>query len=156
MIETVYAVDFDGTLCVEKWPDIGEPNTALIEFLKFVRQEGGKVILWTCREGHLLAAALLWCKARGLEFDAVNDNLPERIAQYGNNCRKVSADVYIDDKAIGMYYPARRSEFCIFNGNEIVTADVNIKPNQTAEEQRKTGIKGALIRGLAAIRRRIR
>ena len=35
----------------------------------------------------------------GLEFDAVNENLPEMIEWYGNDCRKVFADVYIDDKA---------------------------------------------------------
>lgn len=41
--------------------------------------------------------ALQWCYAHGLDFDAVNDNLPAHIEKYGNNCRKVYADVYIDD-----------------------------------------------------------
>lgn len=27
-----------------------------------------------------------------------NENLPERIAQYGGDCRKISADYYFDDK----------------------------------------------------------
>ena len=31
-------------------------------------------------------------------FDAVNENLPERIALYNNDCRKIGADYYIDDK----------------------------------------------------------
>ena len=34
-----------------------------------------------------------------LEFDAVNDNVPEVIDYYGNNSRKISCDIYIDDKA---------------------------------------------------------
>lgn len=59
---------------------------------------GDKLILWTCREGALLDEAVLWCLNRGLKFDAVNDNLPEDIEKYGNNCRKVNADVYLDDK----------------------------------------------------------
>lgn len=30
----IIAVDFDGTLCFSKWPDCGEPNQALINYLK--------------------------------------------------------------------------------------------------------------------------
>ena len=28
------AVDFDGTLCYSKWPELGQPNLALIEYLR--------------------------------------------------------------------------------------------------------------------------
>ena len=38
--------------------------------------------------------------ARGLYFDAVNANLPERIAYFGGDCRKISADEYWDDRAV--------------------------------------------------------
>lgn len=34
-----------------------------------------------------------------LEFDAVNENLPEIIERYGSDGRKIYADVYIDDKS---------------------------------------------------------
>ena len=34
-----------------------------------------------------------------LVFDAVNDNLPEVKELYGNNSRKISCDIYIDDKS---------------------------------------------------------
>ena len=30
----------------------------------------------------------------------MNDNIPESIEKYGNNCRKVSADIYIDDRSV--------------------------------------------------------
>ena len=63
----------------------------------------GKVILWTCRVDDRLEAALAWCAEQGLVFDAVNDNLPELIEKYSSNCRKVCADRYIDDKAIGPF-----------------------------------------------------
>lgn len=97
---TIYAVDFDGTLCESVYPGIGSPNLALIEHLKKRRKQGNKVILWTCRCGQRLNEAVNWCWDRGLEFDAVNENLPEMIEWYGNDCRKIFADVYIDDKAI--------------------------------------------------------
>ena len=35
----------------------------------------------------------------GLLLDAVNDNIPESIEKYGSNCRKVSADIYIDGRS---------------------------------------------------------
>lgn len=46
-----YAVDFDGTLCENRWPEIGKPNQELIGYLVGRRQQGDKVILWTCRSG---------------------------------------------------------------------------------------------------------
>ena len=94
----VIAVDFDGTLCESKWPDIGKANTRLIEWLIRQQADGARLVLWSCREGDLLDHAVMWCLNRGLKFDAINDNTKERQEQYGNNCRKVSADIYIDDR----------------------------------------------------------
>ena len=96
----IYAVDFDGTLCKNSWPDIGKPNRVLIPALLELRANGDKLILWTCRTGDLLVEAVSWCKEQGLEFDAVNENLPEIIGQFGTESRKVFADVYVDDKVI--------------------------------------------------------
>jgi len=98
--EDVIATDFDGCLCTNAWPEIGEPNNAKIDELIGHRKNGGKVILWTCREGVMLEKARIWCLMRGLEFDAINDNLPERKDLYQNNCRKIGADQYWDDKAV--------------------------------------------------------
>lgn len=36
----IIAVDFDGTLCFSKWPDYGEPNQALINYLKKWKSDG--------------------------------------------------------------------------------------------------------------------
>lgn len=95
----IYAVDFDKTLnLADTYPEIGKPNMELIEFLKERRAAGDKIILWTCREGELLKEAVQYCNDYGLFFRAVNDNLPENIAYYGNNCRKVWAHHYIDDR----------------------------------------------------------
>lgn len=93
----IYAVDFDGTLCKELWPDIGEPNMKLVDFLVEERRKGNAVILYTMREGIKLDEALIWCKELGLTFDAINDNLPRIKGFYGNNPRKIFANYYIDD-----------------------------------------------------------
>ena len=93
----IYAVDFDGTLCKSAWPDIGEANTALIEFLKREKADGAELILWTMRKSWALLDALYWCEEHGLTFNAVNDNLDRLKKQFHNNPRKVYADCYIDD-----------------------------------------------------------
>ena len=42
------------------------------------------------------------CRGWGLEFDAVNENPQFRIDLYGNDCRKVGADEYWDDRSVWM------------------------------------------------------
>ena len=73
----IIAVDFDGTLCYSNWPELGSPNTMLIDYLLQEKAAGNKLILWTCRAGKALTDATEWCCEQGLTFDAVNDNLPE-------------------------------------------------------------------------------
>lgn len=94
----IIAVDFDGTLCEECWPEIGRPNLRLIGELIYRKSLGDKLILWTCRSGLQLIQAVKFCRGYGLMFDAVNENLPEIIEKYGSDSRKITADVYIDDK----------------------------------------------------------
>jgi hypothetical protein len=36
-----------------------------------------------------------------IPFDRINDNHPDKITLFGNNSRKIYADIYIDDKSIG-------------------------------------------------------
>ena len=96
----IYAIDFDGTLCENAWPEIGKPKYAVIAYCKKLKEEGHKLILNTCREGVLLYRAEVWCCKHGLTFDAYNENLPELIKEFGGDCRKISADFYIDDKNI--------------------------------------------------------
>ena len=99
-LPTIWAVDFDGTLTVgSQFPNIGKPNEKLIAVLKMAKLSGVKLILWTCRGGDSLNEALSWCIEQGLEWDAVNDNIPEVIAAFGSNPRKVMAHYYIDDRA---------------------------------------------------------
>lgn len=95
----IIAVDFDGTLCEECWPEIGRPNLRLIGELIYRKSLGDRIILWTCRVGLPLTQAVKWAKGYGLEFDAVNENVPEIIERYGTESRKISADIYIDDRS---------------------------------------------------------
>ena len=94
----IIAVDFDGTLCENKWPGIGEPNKELIAYLKERQAAGDKLVLWTCRVGEILDNAVAWSAEQGIIFDAVNENLPEVLEWMGGDTRKVFANEYIDDR----------------------------------------------------------
>lgn len=96
----IIAVDFDGTLNLSHYPLADTPNTAVINALLKRKRAGAKIILWTCRSGKELQAAVDACTRWGIRFDAVNDNIPEVKAAYGDNPRKVSATEYWDDKAV--------------------------------------------------------
>ena len=122
----IIAVDFDGCLCVDKWPKIGNTNWPVVRRLVERKKAGDKIILWTCREGALLDEAVKWCKEHDIYLDAVNDNIAENIALYGNNCRKVYADEYWDDKGItvqqGFFFPLGISNlYGVYNGSPMPT-----------------------------------
>ena len=105
----IAAVDFDGTLVKDKFPEIGEINSVVWDSVKQLQDNGYKLILWTCRsndlQGTQLDDAVAFCKKEGLEFDAVNENLKEVQDMFGGDTRKVYADVYIDDKNLVPYIP---------------------------------------------------
>lgn len=94
------AIDFDGCLCVDAYPDIGAPNLAVIAKAKERQAAGAGLILWTCREGKLLEDAVAACAGWGLHFDAVNESLPDWIEAFGTRPRKVGASEYWDDRAV--------------------------------------------------------
>lgn len=103
----IWAIDFDGTLCENRWPEIGEARQDVIDIVRKAQRNGKRLILWTCREGEHLDAAIEWCRERGITFDAVNDNLPEIKERYQCNPRKITANVYLDDRA---FYARERLE----------------------------------------------
>jgi len=96
------AVDFDGTLVTHEYPRIGKPIPFAIETLKRLSQEDHhKLILWTVREGQLLQEAIDYCQQRGLEFYAINSNYPEEALCENTAPRKITADLFIDDRNLG-------------------------------------------------------
>ena len=86
----IIAVDFDGTIVEHRYPRIGEEIPFAVDTLKLLQQEKHRLILWSVREGALLDEAVEWCKARGLEFYAVNKDYPEE--QKGKAKRKMSEE----------------------------------------------------------------
>ena len=100
----IVAVDFDGTLVEDNFPDIGRPYIEMFQTMIYLRSKGVKVILWTSRNFYknrdLLEEAVQFCREHELEFDAINENVQEVQELTGEDTRKVYADLYIDDKNV--------------------------------------------------------
>ena len=99
----IMAVDFDGTLVRDKFPEIGEERKKFCSFIRTLQRMGVKSILWTSRTGSALREAIEWCENHNLHFDAINENLPEVLELTGGiDTRKVYADIYFDDRNRGI------------------------------------------------------
>lgn len=91
----IIAIDFDGTIVEHRFPEIGPLKHGADYFIKKLKQSGCRLILWTCRSGYYLDEAVEFCKGLGIEFDAINDNIPELSFR---PWPKIYADIYIDDR----------------------------------------------------------
>jgi len=96
----IIAVDFDGTIVEDTYPDIGKPKLFAFETLKRFIEDGHRLILWTYRSGNRLEEAVEFCKQNGIVFYAVNQSYTEE--QFDDSkSRKINADLFIDDRNIG-------------------------------------------------------
>jgi len=95
------AVDFDGTIVTHEYPKIGREIPFAIDTLKRIQNDfQACLVMWTVREGKELQEAVDFCKERGLEFYAINNNYPEEKST-DKQPRKLKADLFIDDRNLG-------------------------------------------------------
>ena len=94
------AVDFDGTIVEDAYPQVGKPKLFAIETLKMLQEKRHKLILWTYRSGKRLDDAVRFCEENGIELYAVNKSYPEEVMD-DTISRKINADVFIDDRNVG-------------------------------------------------------
>lgn len=94
------AVDFDGTIVEDQYPNIGKPQLFAFETLKKLQEKGHRLILWTYRHGKALDEAVDFCKQNGITFYAVNKSFPEEKFETKYS-RKINADLFIDDRNFG-------------------------------------------------------
>lgn len=136
MNSKIIAVDFDGTLCENKWPEIGKPHTDVIEYVKKRKNAGDKLILWTNRVEDKLDAAVQWCREQGIVFDAINANLPEIVESFGSDTRKIFANEYIDDRNRLISSCREKSNIELWVENEVrIACEHERKASETKEEE---------------------
>lgn len=102
----IAAVDFDGLLVENKFPEIGEIRQPIFDEVLHLQLQGWKIILWTCRTDKMLEDACDFCKKHGLFPDAVNENIKEVQEYFGGDTRKVFANIYLDDRNAQYVPPA--------------------------------------------------
>jgi hydroxymethylpyrimidine pyrophosphatase-like HAD family hydrolase len=93
------AVDFDGTVCDHRYPEIGPTAPHCIETLKYFISKGYKLILYTMRDGKKLEDAVNWFKENNIELYGIQWNPGQETWTKSNKCY---AQLYIDDSALGV------------------------------------------------------
>ena len=90
------AVDFDGTIVTNEFPDIGTELPDAIRTLKDLQKAGHKIIIWTCRCEPWLGPVTNYLADRGFTPDAINSNVG-KVDAFG--VPKIVADIYMDDRS---------------------------------------------------------
>lgn len=89
-------IDFDGTLVSWNFPLIGK-DIGAAKVCRDLVKKGVKIILYTMRNKEFLDDAVKWCEDNDIKLYGVNENP----SQTWSDSRKVHADIYIDDQALG-------------------------------------------------------
>jgi hypothetical protein len=98
----VIGIDFDGTIVFDAYPKIGDPIPGAIKTINKWFNDGFWIVIHSCRAGEYEDDMRDWLHNHGIMCHAVNRNLGWRIQKYGRDTRKMSLDINIDDKNIGM------------------------------------------------------
>ena len=93
----VIAIDFDGTCVTHAFPNVGKEIGA-VDVIKALINKGHKIILFTMRDLEYLTPAIAWFEKNGIPLYGINDNPGAK----WSTSRKVYADMYIDDMALGI------------------------------------------------------
>jgi hypothetical protein len=101
----ILAIDFDDTIAYSNFPKIKGLVTGSKKYINKLYNDGWYIIIWTCRcndnnSEEPLTMAKQFLDDRGIKYHKINEHNPYLVKLFGNNCRKISADFYIDDKAI--------------------------------------------------------
>ena len=94
----VIAIDFDGTCVTHEYPNLGRDIGAQAVLFELVAR-GHKLILFTMRSGPELEAAIAWFWQNKIELFHVQTNPTQRRWTTSPKCL---ADLYIDDRGLGM------------------------------------------------------
>ena len=97
----ILAIDFDNTIVEEFYPDIGPLKDNAKEVINLLYDQEHTIIINSCRSGLYEGIMEQFLIEKEIKYHWINCNEPDRIKQFGRDCRKVSADIYIDDKNLG-------------------------------------------------------
>lgn len=101
----IIAIDFDNTIVnVRKFPHIHSVRKGVKKYINKLYEQGYYIIIWTCRTDAGIcydnSDAVKFLNENGIKFHLINDNHYAIKNHFQNNSRKISADIYIDDKGL--------------------------------------------------------
>ena len=94
-------IDFDGTIVENAYPLVGKLKPNVVEVITKLYNEGYIILISTCRAGIYEADCYHCLKDNNIPYHYINSNLPQDIEFFKQDCRKISADIYIDDRQLG-------------------------------------------------------
>jgi hypothetical protein len=98
----IFGLDFDGTVVAHSFPEIGPDCPGSVATLRWIVENGGKLVLNTMRSDRpdrkYLAEAVAWFERNAIPLYGINCNPTQR---YWTSSPKVYAHIYIDDAAMG-------------------------------------------------------
>jgi hydroxymethylpyrimidine pyrophosphatase-like HAD family hydrolase len=100
------AIDFDGTIVEEAFPELGALKPHAKRVMQRIRNEGGRIAIWTARNKRFDEAIQTFLKDNDIPFDVYNDHFPENKEKYNWTAElgspKIFAEIYIDDRGYGV------------------------------------------------------
>lgn len=100
MKNLILAIDFDGTIATDSFPEVGELRENADVVIRKLYEDGHSIIINTCRTGKYEGLAEYFLQKNNIPYHFINSNLPRVIESYKQDCRKISADIYIDNRCI--------------------------------------------------------
>lgn len=97
-------IDWDGTIVEDgAYPEAGEFKEHAVNVMKRILKEGGEIVIWTCRNGNGQEDKIIdKLVTAGIHSFNVNHPFDHYTDIFGDTARKVFADVYIDDRNLGV------------------------------------------------------
>ena len=96
-MNSIIAVDFDGTCVTHEYPYIGK-DIGAVSVLKQLIANKHKLILWTMRSGSELKDAIKWFETNQIPLYGIQTNPNQKT---WTDSPKAYAHLYIDDAALG-------------------------------------------------------
>ena len=117
----VLSIDFDGTIVEVDYPRIGKLIPGAIRYINKLHKEGYMIIINSCRAGKHERQMRSFLNIQGIKYHYINENAEFLIEKYKTDTRKISANIYIDDKSLGGLPPWKVIYETIKNGNHATT-----------------------------------
>ena len=101
MRKLTISIDFDNTITIgsRNFPECGRLRRECVRVINMWHEMGHYIIINTCRNPENEQKAILFLVANGIHFDKINENNPYVISFWGGDTRKISADLYFDDRS---------------------------------------------------------